>query len=517
MPERRGTRGPAPVIPPERRIARAAECARCHPHDYAAHLEHALALHAIGHTSAALAPAEAAHALRPQAREPLEMRALALLDRGEIEAGLALCREIDARFGPDPDAQHRRLVFGYYDPSQTVASAFDALRRRVQSRVRAFGPAFRAVASPDPERRLRIGWISPRFGQGPVTSFLGGLLRAFDRGRFQHVAIALREPFDPAGRALFESGDEAVAAWSLDDAALLARLRDARLDIAIDLAGHATGNRIEVLAQRVAPVQLCWLDWFDSTAIPAMDGWISDRWLTPVDSPQRFTERVLRLPYGRFCHTPPADAPEPTRRGGGPAVFAAFHRPARFNDAVLDAWAAILRRVPDARLVLGSRLLGDADARASVLARFAQRGIDAGRLSIAGRRDYVQLLDAYREADIALDPFPFSGCATTCDALWMGCAVVSLPGESFVGRQSASLLWRIGRDDWVASDSEEYIGRAVDLADRVESLRRDRVGLRAIVRERLCDANAQAADFAELLRSQWRAWCARQRRPGATT
>jgi predicted O-linked N-acetylglucosamine transferase (SPINDLY family) len=499
------------------RLARAARHARLQPRDYAAQMEHASALHAIGHSSEALEPATAALGLRPHERDPAEMRALALLDRGEIDAGLAAWRELDARFGVDADAGHRRLVFGYYDPAQTVANLYEAVRERARRRVRPIGPPFRAAGSADPERPLRVGWISPRFAHGPVASFLAGLLDAFDRRRFRHVTIALRKPFDATGRALFERGDETVDADSLTDAELLARLRETRLDIAIDLAGHATGNRIEVLAQRVAPLQLCWLDWFDTTAVPAMDGWISDAWLTPADSAQRYTERVLRVPYGRFCYTPPAVAPEASRTGNGPPVFAAFHRPARFNERVLDAWAAILGGVPTARLVLGARLLEDRVARANLVGRFAARGIDAQRLQLAGRRDYGDLLAAYREADIALDPFPFSGCTTTCDALWMGCAVVSLPGETFVSRQSASLLWRIGRDDWVANDAQGYIERAVELARDVEALRRGRADLRAAVREKLCDANAQAADFAGLLRMQWRAWCARQHASEATS
>jgi predicted O-linked N-acetylglucosamine transferase (SPINDLY family) len=166
--------------------------------------------------------------------------------------------------------------------------------------------------------------------------------------------------------------------------------------------------------------------------------------------------------------------------------------------------------VPDARLVLGARLLGDRVAHANLIARFAERGIDSARLSLNGRREYADLLAAYREVDIALDPFPFSGCTTTCDALWMGCAVVTLPGETFVSRQSASLVRRIGRDAWVANDTTDYIERAVDLARNVQVLRRGRAELRAVVQDRLCDARAQAADFAGLLRAQWRTWCARQ-------
>src|SRR5690606_31496165 len=216
----------------QERLARAAQTARQRPRDYAALMEYAVALHAIGHSSEALEPADAAHALRPWERDPVEMRAVALLDRVEIEAGLAMWRELDARFAPDADTRHRRLIFGYYDPAQTNAGLYEAVREHVRSHIRPFGPAFRAAVPADPERTLRIGWISPRFGHGPVASFLGGLLDAFDRERFRHVTIALREPFDDTGRKLFERGDETVIAGSLDDTGLLDRLRDARLDIA---------------------------------------------------------------------------------------------------------------------------------------------------------------------------------------------------------------------------------------------------------------------------------------------
>ncbi|HXS73910.1 MAG TPA: hypothetical protein VN725_07670, partial [Rhodanobacteraceae bacterium] len=327
-----------------------------------------------------------------------------------------------------------------------------------------------------------------------------GLLRAFDRSRHEHLLIALHALRDGSTEALEALADEAVGLDALDDETLLTRLRALNLDVLVDLAGHAPFSRPRVLAQRVAPIQISWLDWFDTTGLPNMDAWISDPWLNPPDSPQRFSERLLYLRSGRFCYTPPDCAPEPSYLGSdGPANFVSFNRTAKLNDGVMDAWARILDAVPRAKLLIGAGSLDDPQARAFLLERFRARGIEAERLEIHGRRDYASLLSAYRQADIALDPFPFSGCTTSCDALWMGVPVITLPGWSMVSRQTASLLWRLERPQWVASDAADYIRRAVALAGEVDAVRSQRAALREAARARLCDASAQATEFAALL------------------
>jgi predicted O-linked N-acetylglucosamine transferase (SPINDLY family) len=390
---------------------------------------------------------------------------------------------------------------------QDDARLFDAISTHVARHGPRLAAPFISNRSRDPERPLRLGWISPRFAVGPVASFLPPLLRAFDRDAFHHTLVAL-EPV--ANTAPWEAlGDDWVALPGLDDATLLQRLRALDLDVVVDLAGHATGNRSTVLAERVAPVQLAWLDWFDTTGLPAMDAFVSDPWLTPPGSPQRYTERVLHLPSGRFCYAPPADAPSPTHAGDGEVVFASFNRLAKLNDGVLAAWSAILRAVPGARLALGARFLDDADTRAHAAARFARHGIARERLALHGHRPYATLLEGYRGVDIALDPFPFSGCTTTCDALYMGCAVVTLAGSTFVSRQGASLLWRLGREAWIARDADDYVTRAVALAGDTAALRAGRAALREDVERVLCDGRTQARDFAALVRQLWRDYCAR--------
>lgn len=472
--------------------------AQRHPADYAAALILAETLHNQGALGAALHWSERALALRPGARAPREIRATALVDRGDVETGLDLYRELLRE--PNADTAARHLVLMHYDPRQDNEGLFAAHRDFARRHVPAFGAPFVAKRALAADQTLRVGWLSPRFDEGPVASFLSGLLGAFDRARHRHLLVALQPMQGATATRLQTLADEWIDASRLDDESLLRHLRELDLDVLVDLAGHSTWNRARVVAQRVAPLQVAWLDWFDTTALPAMDAWLSDAWLTPEGSSQRYSERLLRLPSGRFCYTPPASSPSPDYAGDGRVRFAAFNRLAKLNDAVVATWAETLRRVPQAELELGTHLLDDAATREHTFARFARHGIARECLHLFGRRSYADLLEAYRRVDIALDPFPFSGCTTTCDALWMGVPTISLPGETFVSRQSASLLWRLGRDEWVVRDRAHYVECAVALAANVDALRMQRPALRTAVSEKLCNAQAQAADFAAALR-----------------
>lgn len=478
------------------------------PDDFEAVAELAATLQNLGESTAALALCERALTQRPGDAALREIRALALIDRGDVETGLAELREL---VPGNAATAARHLVVMHYDPAQDHETLFAAHVDYAQRHLKPFGPPFTRSAR-DADKPLRIGWLSPRLGEGPVARFLPGPLGAFDRTRHRHILVALQPVFDDTGAAIARLADDAVMLGGLDDAALLAALRRLELDVLVDLAGHATANRLGVVAQRVAPLQVCWLDWFDTTAAPAMDAWISDRWLTPENGTQRYTERVVRLDAGRFCYTPQesgplADAPPARREPSAHVVFASFNRLAKLNDGVVETWSRILRAVPDSRLELRTRMLGDAGTQAHVRARFAAHGVDGERLDLVANVPYRELLDAYAHVDVALDPFPFSGCTTTCDALWMGCPVVTWPGETFVSRQSASLLSRLGREEWIAHSREDYVERAIALARDADALRAQRVSLREAAREKLCNASAQANDFAATLRLLWREKC----------
>ena len=435
------------------------------------------------------------------------MRAVSLIDRGEVEPGLEMYKRLLARADFGPESANRLLILSHYDQAEDNEKLFGAHVDWVKRYARPFGGRFGTTQSRDPERRLRIGWVSPRFSAGPVASFFKGTLAAFDRQTFQHILVSFGAAEDRDTADFRGLADEWLEVRDLPDEALLNRLRDANFDIVVDLAGHSFGNRLCVLAQRVAPIQLCWLDYFNTTGVAAIDGWISDQWLTPEDSPQRYVEPLYRLRTGRFSYTPPKEAP-PTDYGGGSApVFVSFNRLAKLNEKVLDAWSAILHRIPASHLELSAGLLLDPIVRARIVERFAERGIGAERIHLYATRSYADLLAAYRRTDIALDPFPFSGCTTTADALWMGVPVVTMPGTTFVSRQSASLLHRMGRSEWVADDTNDYIERAAAMAERVDDLRAARALLREDARRALCNASEQAAEMAGMFRLLWKNNC----------
>lgn len=479
------------------RIALLQELVARHPDNYACVMALADAFLSAQRTSDALVQAQRASELRPDASRPRLMIAAALLERGDTQAGLARFRQLLEQGRLGAVDEQRYLIALHYDQDQQPAPIYAAhLAWATRHAPESDFPRIKKSTGP----RLRIGWLSPRFNEGPVARFLTGLLADFDREQHQHVLLELHPLRDGCTRILEGLADEVFALHGMADDALLARLRDLQLDVLVDLAGHAPFSRPQVLARRVAPVQLSWLDWFDTTGLPNMDGWISDPWLSPADSPQKFSERLLRLQSGRFCYTPPECAPEPSRTNHGPVTFVSFNRTAKLNDFVVEAWARILDATPGTNLVIGAGDLDDSGSRAFLLERFAARGIGASRLRLQGRLTYANLLAAYRETDIALDPFPFSGCTTSCDALWMGVPVITMPGWSVVSRQTASLLWRLQRPQWVAGDVDDYVARAVALAGAADEVRRQRDALREAVRTCLCDTSAQAAEFAALMR-----------------
>ena len=359
----------------------------------------------------------------------------------------------------------------------------------------------------DPERVLRIGWISPRFHKGVLTTFFAAPLERLDHAQLQHFLYSCNAIDDSATLRFHHAADLWRDVQGLNDAALCAQIRDDKIDVLVELSGHAPCNRLRMLAMRPAPVQVSWMDYFHSTGLDAIDFLISDRVLTPPESQGHYSERVLYLASGRLCYEPLSAAPAIIAGGSGRIRFACFNRPAKINDKVLAAWARLLAALPDSLVRLKAGAFDDADTRASFRARAARHGIPTHQLELQGFASYADVMACYADIDIALDPFPFSGCATSCDALWMGVPVVTLMGETMVSRQSASLLTALDLDDLIVTDVDRYVACAVELAkDKARRLSL-REQLRPLMLTRLCDADRHAAELGAVLRQAWRSWC----------
>jgi protein O-GlcNAc transferase len=286
------------------------------------------------------------------------------------------------------------------------------------------------------------------------------------------------------------------------------------VDIVLDLGGYGEGGRPFALAGRPAPVQIKWVGaQFGTTGLPHMDAMITDRWETPPGHERFYTERLLRLRDGYVCYSPPSYAPDvsplPASRAGGAVTFGCFNNLAKITPRVIATWCRILARVPGSRMVLKTHQFSDAETSDRVLAAFAAHGITAERIELRGSSGHRAFMAEYNRIDLVLDPFPYSGGLTTCEALWMGVPTVAMAGEIFAARHSVSHMSNAGLADWVAADLDAYVELAVARASDRAGLAALRAGLRARVKASpLCDAPHFGRALGAALRTAWQDWCA---------
>jgi predicted O-linked N-acetylglucosamine transferase (SPINDLY family) len=363
----------------------------------------------------------------------------------------------------------------------------------------------------DLERPLRLGFVSPDLAQHPVGYFLIGLLNHLDRSQCQTVCYSDRVRKDGFTTRLKSAATLWRDVHGISDQALAEQIRDDQIDILFDLAGHTAGNRLLVFARKPAPLQITWAGYAGTTGLKAMDYILADRYEIPPESEPYYTERVLRMPDGYVCYEPPADAPAVSplpALSWGHVTFGSFNNPAKITSQVIGTWAQILKRLPLARLVLKYRGMSDASIVARLEEEFANQGIEPGRLECQGWSTHRELLAEYHRIDLALDPFPYGGGLTTCEALWMGVPVITCPGETFSSRHSLSHLSNAGLTETIAHNGDEYVAAAVRLGTDLPRLAALRGALRSrMASSPLCDAPRFAANLLPILRTAWRNSC----------
>jgi protein O-GlcNAc transferase len=284
------------------------------------------------------------------------------------------------------------------------------------------------------------------------------------------------------------------------------------IDVLVDLAGHTRHNRLDVFALKPAPVQVTYLGYPNTTGLAAVDYRLTDAVADPPGEPARHSEEVVRLPAGFCCYAPPDGAPDvtplPARRNGR-VTFGVFHHLAKLNAGVLDLWGAILRALPEARLLMARDTL-TGSTKEAFARRFAERGVSGDRVELRHvTPKALRHLDLYAEVDIALDPFPWTGHTTACESAWMGVPVVTLRGDRHAGRMVVSVLTQLGLPELIGDTPEQYLAAAVRLAGDVEGLDRLRAGLRGRMWESpLCDGRGFTRGLEEAYRRMWRRWCA---------
>jgi len=298
----------------------------------------------------------------------------------------------------------------------------------------------------------------------------------------------------------------------LDNAGIAALIAAQDIDILIDLSGFCDGGRAPVMAYRAAPVQMKWVgSQASTTGVAEIDWMISDRWETPPGYEDFYTEKLLRLADGYVCYRPPAHAPAV---GNLPALanshvtFGCFNNLAKLTDDTLRLWAVLLDRLPTARLTLRCPQFSETNVRERFPARAQALGLDPSRLILEGRASHREFIASYRGIDIALDPYPYSGGLTTCEAMFMGVPVITLAGDFFAARHSVSHLSNVGLTVCIATTPDEYIDRAVALASDLPALAALRTGLRArVLASPLCDAPRFGRSLGAGLRTAWHRYC----------
>ncbi|MBM3597632.1 MAG: tetratricopeptide repeat protein [Alphaproteobacteria bacterium] len=364
---------------------------------------------------------------------------------------------------------------------------------------------------PDPDRRLRIGYVGRSYSS-VVNDLTTTALRACDAQRTVQVMFAAPLA-DPDFRSQRDGFEQVVDVTGLDDAETADAIRRHGIDVLVDMDAWRPGNRLGVFARQPAPVQATWIEAFYTTGLSQIEYLVTDAVHIGSDERMAIVETPVRLPDSRFCYAPPYFAPaagEPPCLTSGWITFGSFNALNKLTPAVIALWSEILHAVPGSRLLLKRRNLDHAEIRDRYMRRFADRGIGADRVIMRGHSPHREMLAEYGDVDIALDPFPYNGGRSSCEALWMGVPLVALRGDRMVARQSASILGALGRAEWIAGNPADYREIAVALAldpSRLARLRRDQ---RALMRDSpLCDARRFARNLEQAYRWMWRRWCAR--------
>jgi protein O-GlcNAc transferase len=358
-------------------------------------------------------------------------------------------------------------------------------------------------------RRLRLGLLSPNLRTHPVGWLTLAAFEALDPAVFELVCFGQAPSEDAVCRRFQAIAAEWHTATGRPAGNVAADIRAAGIDILIDLGGWGDQGTLGACALRPAPVQVKWVGMQNhSSGVAEIDWFITDRWETPAGADSLYSERLLRLPDGYVCYSAPPNAPEVAplpALARGAVTFGCFNNLAKITPATVAAWARVLQRVPNTRLALKTHQFNDRLTCAWMRDAFAAHGVEPGRIETRGSTSHRAQLAQHADIDIVLDPFPYSGGLTTCEALWMGVPVVTMPGEGFASRHSASHLSNVGLADWVAPDVDAYVELAAARAADLPALRQLRAGLRPMMKASpLCDAPRFAANLAAALQRVWR-------------
>lgn len=424
---------------------------------------------------------------------------------------LALVRAGRGRF-PDNLELESLEIFALNFSDELSAEDLFARHRAYGVRLEQATPARPAIftSARDPNRRIRIGYVSGDFSYHPVAQFLVPVLEHHDRSRYETYCYSVGTKLDEFTQQVATRTDVWRPVAALSETELAEVIARDAIDVLIDLSGHSGISRLGVFARQPSPVQAAWLGYLNTTGMTRVQYRITDRISDPPGLAERLhTERLVRLPHSQWCYRPFVMVPEavasPCARSGF-VTFGSFNQISKLSPSARKLWVQILHRLPDARLLIMG--LHPGRAREALLQSFERDGVAAERISLVPHLPVADYYGTFGKVDIALDSMPYSGGTTTCDSLWMGVPVITAPGERSASRSAASILTTLGLTDWIAATPQEYVELAVKRASESQRL----AVLRSTLRQRmrvspLMDEPTFARDLERILRSMWRNWC----------
>ncbi|MBF0194323.1 MAG: tetratricopeptide repeat protein [Magnetococcales bacterium] len=363
----------------------------------------------------------------------------------------------------------------------------------------------------NPNRKLRIGFVSADFGHHPIGYFLSGFFERHNNKEIEIICYSDRIA-DDITDLMRGYADEWFETKQLLDDELAKKIYSDEIDILVDLAGHTAHNRLKIFAKKPAPIQVSWAGYVGTTGLPAMDWLIADKYYVTHEEDKFYTESIIRLADSWASYTPPQYAPlvykNSYRETNSGFVLANFGNPSKINETMLGVWSQILNSCPEASLLLIYKGMDDPANVKRITGYFANSGIDINRVKIEGYIPHSELLDRYKSVDLALDSIPYSGGLTTMEALWMGVPVVTTVGSTFAGRHAQSILMCVGLAELVTKSLPEYADLVVDLIKTPKRLNRIRSGLsNKVANSPLCDHKRFTIDLTAQFRKIWQNWC----------
>ncbi|CAB3780234.1 Beta-barrel assembly-enhancing protease [Paraburkholderia caffeinitolerans] len=435
---------------------------------------------------------------------------------GEIGPALVCYREALAR-EPGNLGAHSNYAYGLMfatEDGHAIRATAEQLSKQHEAALLAQPVAH--ATTPDAQRRLRIGYVSPDFRNHCQMLFTTPLFRHHDHAAFEIVCYSSVAQSDEVTARLAAHADLWRDVREFDNARLAQQIHDDRIDILVDLTMHMDGARRLMFARRPAPVQVAWLAYPGTTGSAAIGWRLTDPWLDPPGAPgvdDQYTERTLRLPDTFWCYDALAPGIEvnglPMLAEGhdGAITFGCLNNPCKLTDATFALWSGVFAALPTARLVL---MAPPGAARERLLARLAAHGVEPARVRFVGFQPRDDYLRTWAKVDLALDTFPYNGHTTSLDALWMGVPVPTRIGRSAAGRAGLSLLANLGLAELAAHSDAEYVELVVSLARDPARLAALRAGLRPrMAASPLMDGARFARNMEAAYRLMWRDWCAR--------